>query len=345
MPPDDRGAMRHAGTAEDWWEGSTARVFVSCGQRTKAERELGDEVKRYLREEGYCPYVAVRAHSSRSLREEIFDRLQTAEYVLFLDFKRERLGRSAARRGSLFSHQELAVASFLDIDVLPFQQRGVKREGVLDYIQGNPVPFGTTAGLLQKIKSEIRDAGWRSDWRRDLRVELVSEGPDEAMWPDGRRARYFHVWVRNRHRRLVASECTVFLTRVVELATGKERVPDSVQLKPRRSVDLFVAIPPGHGAQFDVAFIFLDAPSKAFAGINPFKIDSTTAARQALLEGPGEFELVYEVYSREFPPISVTGRLVLGATIDEATFRIVEPTRRLGASDEGAAPATVGGTL
>jgi hypothetical protein len=341
MTPDDRGAIRHAGTAEDWWEGTTARVFVSCGQRTKAERKFGTEVKKFLRAEGYCPYVAVGAHSSRSLREEIFDRLQTAEYVLFVDFRRERVGRTVTRRGSLFSHQELAVASFLDTDVLPFQQRGVKREGVLDYIQGNPVPFDSPADLLEKVKSEIRDAGWRSDWRRDLTVELVKEGPDDATWPDGRRARYFHIWVRNQHRRLVASECTVFLTRVIELATGTVRVPDSVQLKPRRSVDLFVAIPPGHAAQFDVAFIFFDAPSNALAGINPFKIDSTTAARQALLEGPGEFELTYEIYSREFPPIRATGRLLLGSTVDQANFRLLEHSRRVDPTDDRARSSKV----
>jgi hypothetical protein len=331
MTPDERGAMRHAGTADDWWEGDMARVFVSCGQRKKKEKEVADQIRTYLKEKGYCAYVAVTTHSSRSLREEIFDRLQTAEYFLFVDFARERLGGSHSRRGSLFSHQELAVASFLDIDVLPFQQSRVKREGFLDQIQGNPIPFKSPGDLLPMVKSAIGESGWRADWRRDLRIYPVVEGKDDATWPNGRTARYFHIRVKNNHRRLLAMECSVFLTKIVDLANHKEREPDSVQMKPRRSTETFVPIPPGKSAQFDVAFIFHDAPDKAFAGLNPFKVDSTTAAKQALLEGPGEFELHYEAHSKEFPPVTAVGKLKLGATINDASFELL--ARRRGSSD------------
>jgi hypothetical protein len=100
-----------------------ARVFISCGQnKGSGEQELADEIGGRLKGLGFDPYVAVGEQSLRGLKENIFGQLNRSEYFLFVDFKREPLGKTGFHRGSLFSHQELAVASFLEIDVLAFQE-------------------------------------------------------------------------------------------------------------------------------------------------------------------------------------------------------------------------------
>ena len=78
----------------------------------------------------------------RGLKENIFPQLQDSEYFVFVDFKREKLvphrrGKTGKlqHRGSLFSHQELALASFLDLQLLAFQEKGVKQDdGILRFL-------------------------------------------------------------------------------------------------------------------------------------------------------------------------------------------------------------------
>ena len=61
----------------------------------------------------YDLYISVNEQSLSGMTEDIFDNLKKAEYFLFIDFKREKLVRSAYR-GSLFTNQELAIAKMLE---------------------------------------------------------------------------------------------------------------------------------------------------------------------------------------------------------------------------------------
>jgi len=82
---------------------------------------------------GFDPYVAVQEQTLRGLKENIFRQLSYSQYFIFVDFKREKLeDKDAMYRGSLFSHQELALASYLDIPVLALQETGIKKnDGIL----------------------------------------------------------------------------------------------------------------------------------------------------------------------------------------------------------------------
>jgi hypothetical protein len=96
-----------------------ARVFVCCGQRVDSDEvAVAADIASRLVSLGYDPYVAAEQQSLRSLRENIFTSLRDSEYFLFVDFARERLlagdGTALDCRGSLFSHQELAIASYLE---------------------------------------------------------------------------------------------------------------------------------------------------------------------------------------------------------------------------------------
>ena len=108
------------------------------------EIQVANGIAARLEKLGFDPYIAVAEQTLRGLRENIFEQLRKSEYFLFVDFKRELLVsmESQVCRGSLFSHQELAIASFLNIDVLAFQEKGVKQtDGLLQFLQTNCISF------------------------------------------------------------------------------------------------------------------------------------------------------------------------------------------------------------
>ena len=58
-----------------------ARVFISCGQRPEArETEVAAAVATALANEGFSPYVAVRQQTLQGLKENIFEKIEEAEY-------------------------------------------------------------------------------------------------------------------------------------------------------------------------------------------------------------------------------------------------------------------------
>ncbi|MEE9458739.1 MAG: hypothetical protein V3V84_03130, partial [Candidatus Bathyarchaeia archaeon] len=140
-----------------------ARVFISCGQRKKAklttmtnenvnlmtpEFEIAEQISCKLTKLGFEPYIALEQQKLQGVKEAIFEKLRNSEYFLFIDFQREELGKygelniwNHVYRGSPFSNQELAIATFQGLEVLAFQEEGVKKEdGILKFIQANCKP-------------------------------------------------------------------------------------------------------------------------------------------------------------------------------------------------------------
>src|SRR6187399_2564429 len=116
-----------------------AKVFISCGQcKGTDEVELAQEISDRLKRLGFETYVGVSEQSLLGLRENVFAQLESSEYFLFIDFRREKFleGWATACRGSLFSHQELALASYLEMPVIALQEEGVKRDdGIIRFLQ------------------------------------------------------------------------------------------------------------------------------------------------------------------------------------------------------------------
>ena len=152
-----------------------ARVFISCGQSKNTEEVLiAAKIKQMLLDLGFDPYVAVEEQTLRGLKENLFEQLAKSEYFVFVDFKREPLGGDL-HRGSLFCHQELAIASYLDIPVLAVQEDGVKSDdGILRIIQANVIPFTDRNLLPDLIGSEIRrtERDWKAGWRNELALVI-----------------------------------------------------------------------------------------------------------------------------------------------------------------------------
>jgi hypothetical protein len=189
-------------------QATPARVFISCGQTTGTdELETAREIANRLVALEFDPYIALQEQTLLGLRENIFERLAYSEYFVFVDFKREQLMgvNPPAFRGSLFSHQELALASYLEMPLLAFQETGVKRDdGILRFLQANAIQFSDRHLLPNVVADKIRERKWDPHWRN----ELVLERNDPTQHGDAkmcvrdepRMARFFHIGVLNRHR-------------------------------------------------------------------------------------------------------------------------------------------------
>jgi hypothetical protein len=120
-----------------------ARVFISCGQRKGTDEvQVARDIEAEFRKLGFDPYVAVEEQTLRGITENIFRQIETSEYFVFIDFKREHIPDRNACRGSLFSHQELALATYLGLPIIAFREKGViPEDGIMGVLQGNSYDF------------------------------------------------------------------------------------------------------------------------------------------------------------------------------------------------------------
>ncbi|MGA7861649.1 MAG: hypothetical protein WCB19_07305 [Thermoplasmata archaeon] len=315
---------------QDWWVGSKARVFISCGQKFDEEKRLARETRSLIRRLGFAPYLAFRVQASKALTEGIYARLRTADYFLFVDFVREVLDSTTDRRGSIFSNQELAIASYLELDSLYFVEAGVKqRDGIIGAIQGNAIRFSDRSKLLSQVEEGIHEALWGASQRHELRIERnptqfsharLPVDAAETQWVE---ALYYHIGLRNLHERTLATGCIVQVLKIRDLTHGTESTPDPVEMKFKHINLPIVSIPPGSTRQFDGMFVTFPAPQTAILGIfSRTYIDSQDAVRQHTLNGPGDFEVDLVAFSREFSPARATLLVHLGTKIDDVRFSL-----------------------
>jgi hypothetical protein len=308
----------------EWWDGGKARVFVSCGQRGTSERQTARRIRTLVGALGFCPYLAFEAHSSKSLTEGIYGHLRTAEYFLFVDFARESLDGGPTRRGSLFSNQELAIASFLELDSLFFvESLAEQRAGILGVVQGNPIEFPQGTDPIPVIECGIREALWQPIQRRGLHVGRSPGQRGDALLGGADPARYFELQLRNLHHRTFATGCMVRVLEIRDLTNDVVRVPDLVEMKFKHITWPVVSLAPQSMREFDGMLIRHASPSEAILGVlNIPYVDSGSIVAQHTIYGPGDFEIDIVVYSREFSPARSTLLIHLGQRLDEATLSV-----------------------
>jgi len=273
-------------------------VFISCGQRPGEELEIAKRLKSMLKEEfQFEPYLALADQRLRSVPENIFERLRNSEYFLIIDFRREKVDKEY--RGSLFSHQELAIAAFLefDNDVLIFQEKGVmQRDGMIGAFQANAIPFKRRSDLVETIAKHVKKK-WHHDWRRKLVLQQANDPDCEAVQQkSGTVGYFFHILMRNRHIRTPARDCCAYL-RSVRDATGRMTRFEASKLRWAGCFFPNAIIPPGNFVRrFDA--LWFDSSSPLCPRLN---ILSDWPRSFPNLRGPGTWELEYEVISNNVP--------------------------------------------
>jgi len=266
--------------------------------------------------------VAVAEQSLRGLKENLFEQLSRSEYFLFVDFKRERLDGTDVHRGSLFSHQELAVASFLDIEVLAFQEQGTKlTDGILGFIQANAISFSERNKLpdlvADYVEKRINDGRWDPRWRNELALERRPEDLSDPVIRDtGKAGRFFHIRVHNRYRTKTALNCYAYLEKASALDSDSDIPLRPVEFKWEGYILPNAHIHAKTVRRFDAFWILHEDPTQLqfnpFCDAWPFlpKIGGANS----------QYKLTYLVLADNFPPARRSLVLKIGRSLDATTL-------------------------
>lgn len=312
-----------------------ARVFISCGQSSQSELKIAHRIKEGLGKFGFNEdliYIALEEQTLKGIKENIFRQLSESEYLIFIDFKREKIIKEKKNhldniyRGSLFSHQELALATFLNIESVLFIEKNVEIEGILKYVQGNPISFVKRESLPDKVIKQIKQRKWNPNWRNELVLERGDKDFEEVTHVGSKYkpSRFYHIKVKNLHQSKIACDCLVYLMSIKNLLTQEVKIPELVELKWKGVTTSRVSIPPKHPRFFDAFNISRDSLNVVHLGINPFIVDYTGYINQYTLGASSDYELTYIVFSDNFPPVKATFKLHVGNRLEDIDFRKIE---------------------
>jgi hypothetical protein len=143
------------------------KIFISCGQ-WKEELQIAHQIGRALRARGFNYYIAKDIQSILEINSGIIWELKNSDGYLFVNFRRERL-KKGEYRGSLFSHQEFAIAYALGFDrLLVINQKGVRQEGMLRYFGCNTEVFASYTDCVMVVKRALTRTNWQPIYSRRL---------------------------------------------------------------------------------------------------------------------------------------------------------------------------------
>jgi hypothetical protein len=165
------------------------------------------------------------------------------------------------------------------------------------------------------IAAEVQRRNWDSHWKNELVLERdPGEFNDE---PDnyGKNRRFFHVLVRNRHRRKIATNCYVYLEKATKLDPRSEIQGGSVELKWAGYILPNAHVLPGSTRPFDAVYIHHDFPRQP-----QFKTFSDWHKIIPRLEGEGRYELRYLIVADNFPSVRRSFNLNLNASLNLTTL-------------------------
>jgi hypothetical protein len=295
-----------------------SKVFISCGQAEgTTEREVARAIGEKLTSIGFEVYIAVQEQTLAGLKDNIFRQLESSDYFVFVDFAREKLAGTIKRRGSLFSHQELAIASYLGLPVIGFREQAVKKDdGIAQFIQGNFVPFRDRHFLADEIAQRVSERQWQTDCPNCLwmnRDPTQYTDADRCVGSGTKRARFFQIEVMNNHKTKIARDCFVYLERIRNTKTGEEIPTMSIEFKWEAFLFPSAIILPGTVRRFDAFFVYHELPNKLL--FNPHT--DYQGAFPVVPAAPGQFEFTYLVASDNFGTTRATFAVNLGNTLSE----------------------------
>jgi len=275
-----------------------ARVFISCGQRNLREKNIGVKVENFFRGKGFSTYFAERVHSPEALTENIFSHLESSEYFVFIDFKRDKLN-AANYRGSLFVNQELAIATYLKIPNLGFHEQGVLREGIANFQIYNSIPFKNVNDILTQLNIETQN--WDVNSVNELFIDFDPQTIQRNIHLNSRPTRPLSDWwtleVYNRHNKKHAYNCLAYLSKLKDVRTNIEFEIPTLELIWAGLGDYRVNIMAKGKRAFDAFYIVHENNRIRFQS----RPVTTTISKYRLPELPnGEYIFEYTITSSNF---------------------------------------------
>ena len=160
------------------------RIFVSCGQETEKELQLGREIKAVIEEHDMEGFLAQAVHSPDELNTTVFTALRDCAGFCAIMHKRgeiKYLKYDPAQRSSVWIQQEIAVVMYRrflqgrPIPIRVFSEKGILLEGVMKYSIANPIEFEEKEEVLKGISKWLGGPEFEGDPILDLRDSLFQK--------------------------------------------------------------------------------------------------------------------------------------------------------------------------
>jgi len=292
-----------------------ARLFLSCGQNPEyGEPEIARSISQALEALGFRVFCSIDTQCTKSATEVIFNELRESDYYLFIDFKREQLCCRGNKkkpkyfRGSLFTHQELGLACFLNMEILPFRENGVEPlSGLIGAVLANATEFTDRDNLPHQVeatvKGKINSGEWSTTTQNRLSLEAAHDSGDVDIQTDpmantSRRLSHYHINVDNLHFRKPATNCYAYVENIVNQETGQRIGPKfTCELKWEGTKLQGIRIGPNSSRGLD-AFIIehLNSGEKKLV----FEPVTDAANHCVTVKEPANLIVTYVVCSQEF---------------------------------------------
>ncbi len=289
------------------------KIFISCGQGSDEERQVAAQVKTWLNNNGYNPYVAVETQSIQDVNTSIISNLKTSDYYIFIDFAREQIGTNNGNpifRGSLFTNQELAIAYVLEFqEVLYLQQENVKLEGIGKYLLSNAIPFTSKIDVPSIVEDVIVQKGWNTSYSRHLTLGLPRYA-GVFQYGDHTGVSTDHIWhllIKNFRYDIAAFDSVVRLNAIVDPNGNVVQSRDRNFLKWAGKKTAYSAtILPRDECNIDL--FALDESNNSLLRLHS---EEDNPPRQPIITAPGTYILKYQLFSKGFPLLEFDVQLIL----------------------------------
>jgi hypothetical protein len=139
-------------------------IFISCGQSTETERQLGKQIASMVRSFGFQPFFAEEVQDLDGLDTNILRALHDcAAFITVLHPRGDITTPDGKRitRASVWIEQEIAIAAYIQrvenrkLPVIAFAHEDVSREGLRTLIHLNPIPFRKEADIVLRLAEEL----------------------------------------------------------------------------------------------------------------------------------------------------------------------------------------------
>lgn len=310
-----------------------SKVFISCGQATTEEKLVTQNLTDWFSKEGYNPYVAINVQTIMDLNSGIIDSIKNSDYYLFINFRREKIKKRCIQfflrnnptvfRGSLYSHQELAIAYALGMDqMILINQKGVENKGLLEFIVSNAPSFETADEVPDKVKKSVESSGWYPTFKRTIYIDDVRFSDhgfvDYRDHTGCRQIKILHGYVKNGRKDITASNTICRLREVEDNNGNRIDIEDYTLLKAKGYIGYQQTIWPEAEASFDLLAISAKNPEHVF--LNSAR---DIIPRKPIIEKKGEYIITYDVIADKYPLTSFQVKLYLSGVIETTKAELI----------------------
>ena len=156
------------------------RIFVSCGQYTANEKNVGKEIVRIVKQvTGLEAFFAEQVQDLNGLDSNILNALRECAGFITVIHPRGKIIRpdgSTHVRASVWIEQEIAIATYIQrvekrtLPVIAFVHRSVGREGIRDLLHLNPILFSDENEIVSALPYLLEP--WRKLSISSIRVHM-----------------------------------------------------------------------------------------------------------------------------------------------------------------------------